>query len=153
MGFQKSLGGSVTLLIFAAVGAVCPFLPYVTSPYGSVNGWNSIEVFENWNEFSASPVLVLLSSLLSLGIAIGLVSNQNRGVVTNQIVAGVGTLVSGIVATASAGLAYSSWDSILSLDGSGASIGVGLSLGIICGLAVAIIGIVILTVPKVTGGM
>jgi hypothetical protein len=150
--FQKSLGGAVTTLVFAAIGAITPFLPYVSDGYDSYSGWDSREWFSEFEEFSASPLLVFLGSLAALVLAIVIIANQNKSTPTNKTGVGVGILISGIVAMGSAGLAYSSWDSILVDLGLVAEQGVGLWLGALCGLAVTILGIVTLAVPKVTQG-
>jgi len=138
--------------VFAAIGAITPFLPYISDDYDSLSGWDSREWFSQYDEFSGSPILVLLGSLAALVLAIVIIANQNKSTPTNKTGVGVGILISGIVAMVSAGMAYSSWDSILVEEGLFAEQGVGLWLGALCGLAVTILGIVTLTVPKVTQG-
>lgn len=151
--FQKSLGGAVTTLVFAAVGAITPFLPYISDDYNSINGWDSRKAFSDYGEFSASPLLVFVGALAALVLAIVIINNQNKSMPTNKTGVGVGILISGIITVGSAGIAYSSWDSILVYEGLVAEQGVGLWLGAVCGLAVTILGIVTLAVPKVTQGI
>lgn len=156
--FQKSLGASVTLLIFAALGAISPFLTYI-SGYDyyweetvAYSGWDSQDVFSNYDEFSNGPTFVLLGSLVALGLAIAVIVNQNNSKAVNKTGFGVGTLVAGVVVALSAGISYSAWDTILREDGSSADQGIGLWLGAVSGVATLIIGIIMLTVPKVTQG-
>ena len=156
--FQKSLGASVTLLIFAALGAISPFLTYI-SGYDyyweetfAFTGWESQDVFSDYEEFSNGPTFVLLGSLVALGLAIAIIVNQNNSKTVNKTGFGVGTLVSGVIVALSAGISYTAWDTILRDEGSSADQGVGLWLGAVSGVAILIIGIVMLTVPKVTQG-
>jgi len=145
----------VTLLVFAALGVLSPFLSYVNLDYydESVSGWDSQEVFSEYDEFSNSPLLVMLGSLLILGIAIAVVVNQNQGRATNKVAVGVTTLVTGAVVALCAGMAYSSWDSILQYEGEVGSQGIGMWIGAVSGVASVVIGIVMLTVSKVTQGV
>lgn len=142
----------MTLLVFSAIGVISPFLPYISIFDESVSGWDSREVFSEYEEFSASPVLVLLGSMVALVFAIVVVANQNKGQPTSKAGAGTTVLISGLVTLGSGGMAYNSWDEILAYEGLFANQGVGLWLGVICGLAITIIGIVMLAVPKVTQG-
>jgi hypothetical protein len=156
--FRKSLGGAVTLVVFSAIGVISPFLPYITDYYDyylgkiSFSGWDSRDVFSAYDEFSGSPVLILLGSLVTLVFGIVVIANQNQSKATNKVAVGVTTLIAGLVTLGAGGMAYNSWDEILIIDGSSANQGIGLWLGVVCGLAATIIGIVALAVPKVTQG-
>ena len=150
--FQKSIGGAVTLLVFSAIGVLSPFLPFVSDDFDSVNGWDSREIFDAYDEFSASPILILLGCLAALIFSIVIIANQNQGKPTNKSAAGVTVLIAGVVALGSGGMAYSSWDSILQYEGYVASQGIGLWLSVVCGLAIMIMGIVALASPKFTQG-
>jgi hypothetical protein len=87
-----------------------------------------------------------------LGLAIAVIVNQNNGKRVNKTWFGVGTLVSGLVIAGSAGTSYSAWESILNQEFLAASQGAGLFFGGVSGIAAIVIGIVMLTVPKVTQG-
>ena len=160
--FRKSVGGAITLLVFAALGAISPFLTYVSfDEYAfydeyfdglTVSGWDSQEVFDAYGETSSGPTLVLVGSLVVLGLAIAVIVNQNNGKRVNKTGFGVGTLVSGLVVAGSAGISFSAWDSILNQELLVASQGAGLFIGAVSGIAAVVIGIVMLTVPKVTQG-
>lgn len=150
--FQKSIGGAVTLLVFAAIGVISPFLPFVSDDYDSVSGWDSRRVFEFYDESSITPILILLGSIVALIFSIVIISNQNQGKPTNKQAAGVTVLIAGIVVLASGGMAYSSWDTILQREGEYANQGVGLWLSVVCGLAITILGIVALASSKFTQG-
>jgi hypothetical protein len=151
--FRKSLGGAVTLVVFSALGVLSPFLPYISVFDESINGWDSREVFSDYDEFSASPVLILLGSIVTLVLGIVVINNQNQGKATSKAGVGVTTLIAGLVTLGSAGMAYNSWDEILYYEDVLANQGIGLWLGVVCGLAATIIGIVALAVPKVTQGV
>jgi len=153
VAFRKSLGGAVTLLIFAAIGSISPFLPYVSDVVDSINGWDSRDIFSAYEGFSAGPLLVLFGSLVALVVSIVIISNQNAGKRTGKVGTGVLTLVFGLVSLGGAGTAYQAWDSILVYEGEAANQGVGLWLGALSGLAVTVLGIIVLSVSKVTEGI
>ena len=103
---SKSLGVAITLLVFAALGIIGTFLPFLTIPYyeESLKGWDAPEILRDYGEFSA----------------------------------GAG------------GATYSALDNILIYEDEIGSMGIGLWLGCLSGLAITILGILILALPKAT---
>lgn len=157
-GFQKSIGGAVTMLVIAIIGFITPWLPYIPGEcdysgdcYSSISGWESREAFSLYEEFSAGPFLVLFGALVVVGLSIAVLVSQGQGKAINRVAVGVPSIVGGLVAVVGASLSYNAWDSILRYEGAAANQGVGLWLGIIAGLGMVVMGILMLAVAKLTG--
>ena len=134
---SKSLGASVTLLVFACLGFIAPFLPFLTIEYYDENlkGWDAPELLRYYEEFSTGPTWIVI---------------MNKGANSNRVAVGTCSLIAGIAVLGAAGATYSALDNILKYEGDSGTMGIGLWLGIISGLAITILGIVILTSPKST---
>ena len=120
---KPSLGGAITLLVFGIIGAVSPFLPYVSDGNDSASGWTSI------------------------------ISNQKSGKSTNKVGAGFACLISGGAAALAAGGTYNALDELFYNADVAVSQGIGLTLGAVSGIAVVIIGIIIFAKDSVTQGI
>jgi hypothetical protein len=149
---SKSLGASVTLLVFACLGFIGPFLPFLTIPYydGSLKGWDAPEVLRELDEFSAGPTWIVIGSIVAAVCALVIIVNMNKGANSNQVAVGTCSLIAGIAVLGASGATFTALDNALKYEGESGSIGIGLWLGIISGLAITIIGIVILASPKAT---
>ena len=150
---SKSLGAAITLLVFACLGPIGTFLPFLTIPYydESLKGWDSIEVLrENTEEFSAGPYWIVFGSIVAAICALVILVNMNKGANSNRVALGTCSLIAGLVVLGASGATYTALDNALEYDGISGSIGIGLWLGNISGLAIVILGIVILASPKAT---
>lgn len=148
---SKSLGAGITLLVFAIAGAVSTWLPYLTDDYGeSLKGWDSRDPLKYWGEFSAGPIWILVGTIISAIIALAIIANQNQGKNSNRSACGVFTLLSGLAILGAGGATYNALDTALQNEGIVANEGIGLWIGCGTGLAIAILGIVILASPKAT---
>ena len=149
---SKSLGASVTLLVFACLGFIAPFLPFLTSPYSDENlkGWDAPEVLREFEEFSTGPTWIVIGSIVAAMCALVIIVNMNKGANSNRVAVGTCSLIAGIAVLGAAGATYSALDNVLKYEGDSGTMGIGLWLGIISGLAITILGIVILTSPKST---
>jgi hypothetical protein len=150
---KPSLGGAITLLVVGLIGAISPFLPYITAGGESASGWQSKKFLTESGKFSAGPLIVLLSSIVAAVIAAVIMSNQKSGKATNKAGAGSACIVSGAAAALGAGGTYSALDQIFKDAGMTVSQGIGLGLGASCGIAIIIIGIVIFAKESVTQGI
>jgi amino acid transporter len=147
---SKSLGASVTLLVFACLGFIGPFLPFLTIYDESLKGWDLPEVLRDYEEFSAGPTWIVIGSIVAAVCALVIIVNMNKGANSNQVAVGTCSLIAGIAVLGASWATFTALDNALkSVDESG-SMGIGLWLGIISGLAITIIGIVILASPKAT---
>ena len=149
---SKSLGASVTLLVFACLGFIAPFLPFLTIPYydENVKGWDVPEALRYYEEFSTGPTWIVIGSIVAALCALVIIVNMNKGANSNRVAVGTCSLIAGIAVLGAAGATYSALDNVLKYEGDSGSMGIGLWLGIISGLAITILGIVILTSPKST---
>ena len=147
---SKSLGASVTLLVFACLGFIGPFLPFLTIYDESLKGWDLPEVLRDYEEFSAGPTWIVIGSIVAAVCALVIIVNMNKGANSNQVAVGTCSLIAGIAVLGASGATYTALDNALKNEGESGSIGIGLWLGIISGLAITIIGIVILASPKAT---
>ena len=148
---SKSLGTAITLLVFAIVGAISTWLPYLTDDYGdSLKGWDSRDPLEYWGEFSAGPIFIIVGTVISAIIALVIITNQNQAKNSNQAACGVFTLLSGLVILGAGGATLIALDTALQNEGITANQGIGLWLGCLSGLAITILGILILALPKAT---
>jgi hypothetical protein len=148
---SKSLGAAITLLVFSIVGAISTWLPYLTDDYGdSLKGWDSRDPLEYWGEFSAGPVFIIVGTVVSAIIALVIITNQNQAKNSNRVACGVFTLLSGLAVLGAGGATYIALDTALQNEGITANQGIGLWLGSLSGLAITIIGILILALPKAT---
>ena len=150
--FKKSLGGAIVLLVFAILGVINPFLPYISYYGEAVNGWDSVDAFKYYGEFSNGPLISLIGSAIALVVALVIIIAQNGGKKSNKAALGVITLVVGLVVLGSAGASFNAWDAILEYEGEAADQGIGLFFAAASGLAQLILGIVILASPRVTQG-
>jgi len=149
---KPSLGGAVTLLVFGLVGAVSPFLPYVSAGGESASGWESKKYLAEEELFSAGPIIVLLCSIVAAVIAGVIISNLKAGKSTPKAGVGVACLVSGAAAAISTGATYNALDELFREAEIAVDQGLGLTLGAICGAAIVVLGIVILVKDSVTQG-
>ena len=152
---SKSLGASVTLLVFACLGFIAPFLPFLTSPYSDENlkGWDAPEVLREFEEFSTGPTWIVIGSIVAAICALVIIVNMNKGANSNQVAVGTCSLIAGIAVLGAGVMTYNALGSFLEYlreYGESGDIGIGLWLGIISGVAITILGIVILTSPKAT---
>ena len=149
---SKSLGASVTLLVFACLGFIAPFLPFLTIPYydENVKGWDVPEVLRDYEEFSTGPTWIVIGSIVAAMCALVIIVNMNKGANSNRVAVGTCSLIAGIAVLGAAGATYSALDNVLKYEDASGTMGIGLWLGIISGLAITILGIVILTSPKST---
>ena len=149
---SKSLGASVTLLVFACLGFIAPFLPFLTITYydENVKGWDVPEVLRYYEEFSTGPTWIVIGSIVAAMCALVIIVNMNKGANSNRVALGTCSLIAGIAVLGAAGATYSALDNVLKYEGDSGTMGIGLWLGIISGLAITILGIVILTSPKST---
>ena len=149
---SKSLGASVTLLVFACLGFIGPFLPFLTFPFydESLKGWDAPEVLRDYEEFSAGPTWIVIGSIVAAVCALVIIVNMNKGANSNRVAVGTCSLIAGIAVLGASGATFTALDNALKYEGESGSIGIGLWLGIISGLAITIIGIVILASPKAT---
>ena len=150
---SKSLGAAITLLVFACLGFIGTYLPFLTFPYndGSLKGWDSVEVLrDGTEEFSAGPYWIVFGSIAAAICALVILVNMNKSTNSNRVALGTCSLIAGIAVLGAAGATYSALDNVLKYEGDSGSMGIGLWLGIISGLAITILGIVILTSPKST---
>ena len=149
---SKSLGASVTLLVFACLGFIAPFLPFLTIPYydENVKGWDAPELLRWYEEFSTGPTWIVIGSIVAAICALVIIVNMNKGANSNRVAVGTCSLIAGIAVLGAAGATYSALDNVLKYEGDSGTMGIGLWLGIISGLAITILGIVILTSPKST---
>lgn len=149
---RKMLGASITLLVFSALGLISPFLAYITDDYDSISGWDSRQYFSDYGEFSAGPILVLIGSVVSLIVAIAVIVGQSNGKPANRVVAGIASIVAGVLTAGSVGLSYQAWDNILIYEGFYANEGAGLWTGIVSGIGSVVLGIILLAVTSATRG-
>ncbi len=149
---SKSLGASVTLLVFACLGFIAPFLPFLTIPYydENVKGWDVPEVLRYYEEFSTGPTWIVIGSIVAAMCALVIIVNMNKGANSNRVALGTCSLIAGIAVLGASGATFTALDNVLKYEDARGSIGIGLWLGIISGLAITILGIVILTSPKAT---
>ena len=148
---SKSLGAAITLLVFAIVGAISTWLPYLTDDYGdSLKGWDSRDPLEYWGEFSAGPIFIIVGTVISAIIALVIITNQNQAKNSNQAACGVFALLSGLAVLGAGGATYTALDTVLKYEEISANQGIGLWLGCLSGLAITILGILILALPKAT---
>ena len=150
---KPSLGGAITLLVFGIIGAVSPFLPYVSDGNDSASGWTSKDFLSEAEMFSAGPLLILLGSIVTAVIAGVIISNQKSGKSTNKVGAGFACLISGGAAALAAGGTYNALDEFFYNADVAVSQGIGLTLGAVSGIAVVIIGIIIFAKDSVTQGI
>jgi hypothetical protein len=150
---SKSLGASVTLLVFACLGFIGPFLTYMTIPYydeGDLKGWDAPEVLREFEEFSTGPIWIVIGSIVAAICALVIIVNMNQGANSNRVAVGTCSLIAGLAVLGAGFMTYTALDSALEYAGENGEMGIGLWLGIISGLAITILGIVILTSPKST---
>lgn len=149
---SKSLGASVTLLVFACLGFIGPFLPFLTDPDWdeSLKGWDAPEVLRELDEFSAGPTWIVIGSIVAAVCALVIIVNMNKGANSNQVAVGTCSLIAGIAVLGASWATFTALDNALKYVDESGSMGIGLWLGIISGLAITIIGIVILASPKST---
>lgn len=158
--FQKSIGGAVTLVVIAVIGAISPWLPYIPGGYDyyedesypSISGWGSRWYFDRYEEVSAGPILVLLGSLVALGLGIAVLVSQSQSKPINKVAVGVSTIVGGLMVMIGAGMSFNSWDAILEYEELASDQGVGLWIGGVAGIGLLVMGILMLTVKKLTQG-
>ena len=149
---SKSLGASVTLLVFACLGFIAPFLPFLTIEYydEDLKGWDAPEVLREYGEFSAGPTWIVIGSIVAAICALVIIVNMNKGANSNRVAVGTCSLIAGIAVLGAGVMTYTALDNALEYAGESGEMGIGLWLGIISGLAITILGIVILTSPKAT---
>lgn len=149
---SKSLGASITLLVFACLGFIGTYLPFLSIPYydENLNGWDAPELLEYYEEFSAGPTWIVIGSIVAAVCALVIIVNMNKGANSNRVALGTCSLIAGLVVLGASGATFTALDNALKYEGESGSIGIGLWLGIISGLAITILGIVILTSPKST---
>ncbi len=115
-----------------------------------IKGWDSRDPLEYWREFSAGPIFIIVATVISAIIALVIITNQNQAKNLNQASCGVFTLLSGLAILGAGGATFNALDTALQNEGIAANQGVGLWLGCLSGLAITILGIVILAAPKAT---
>jgi len=149
---SKSNGAAVTLLVFAFLGFIGTFMPFLSFPFDeSLTGWGTVEILrENYTEFSAGPYWIVLGSIAAAICALVIIANMNKGANSNQVALGTCSVIAGIAVFGASWATYKALDNALRYGGETATIGIGLWLGIISGLAIGILGIVILASPKAT---
>ena len=149
---SKSLGASVTLLVFACLGFIGTYLPFLTIPYydENLNGWDVPEVLREYMEFSAGPTWIVIGSIVAAICALVIIVNMNKGANSNRVAVGTCSLIAGIAVLGASGATFTALDNVLKYEGESGSIGIGLWLGCVSGLAITILGIVILAAPKAT---
>ena len=150
---SKSLGASITLLVFACLGFIGPFLTYMTIPYydeGDLKGWDAPEVLREFEEFSTGPTWIVIGSIVAAICALVIIVNMNQGANSNRVAVGTCSLIAGLAVLGAGVMTYTALDSALEYAGESGEPGIGLWLGIISGLAITILGIVILASPKAT---
>jgi putative copper export protein len=149
---SKSLGVAITLLVFAALGIIGTFLPFLTIPYyeESLKGWDAPEILRDYGEFSAGPTWIVLGSIVAAICALVIIVNMNNGTNSNRVALGILSLIAGIAVLGASGATYSALDNILIYEDEIGSMGIGLWLGCLSGLAITILGILILALPKAT---
>jgi len=152
---SKSLGASVTLLVFACLGFIAPFLPFLTDPYSDENlkGWDAPEGLREFEEFSTGPTWIVIGSIVAAICALVIIVNMNKGANSNQVAVGTCSLIAGIAVLGAGVMTYNALGNVIEYFreyGESGDIGIGLWLGIISGVAITILGIVILTSPKAT---
>ena len=149
---SKSLGVAITLLVFAALGIIGTFLPFLTIPYyeESLKGWDAPEILRDYDEFSAGPTWIVLGSIVAAICALVIIVNMNNGTNSNRVALGILSLIAGIAVLGAGGATYSALDNILIYEDEIGSMGIGLWLGCLSGLAITILGILILALPKAT---
>ena len=152
---SKSLGASVTLLVFACLGFIAPFLPFLTDPYSDekLKGWDAPEVLREFEKFSTGPTWIVIGSIVAAICALVIIVNMNKGANSNQVAVGTCSLIAGIAVLGAGVMTYNALDNFVEYlreYGESGDIGIGLWLGIISGVAITILGIVILTSPKAT---
>ena len=147
---SKSLGASITLLVFACLGFIGTFLPFLTIPYYDENlkGWDAPEVLRDYGEFSAGPRWIVIGSIVAAICALVIIVNMNKGANSNRVAVGTCSLIAGLAVLGAGGATYTAFDNILKYEGDSGTMGAGLWLGIISGLAITILGIIILSSPK-----
>lgn len=151
----KPTGGVITLAVFAALASISPWLAYLSADGESGNGWDVQDGLKEFEKFASGAIFILISGLVALGIAIALIARLKQGqTITDGSRKGLGTatLVAGIVMLLSGGATYNALDEVLQDAGETANQGIGLWLGCAMGLAIAIMGIVILAKPSTTAG-
>jgi len=154
-GATKPTGGVITLTVFAALACISPWLAYLSADGDSGNGWDVQDGLKDFDKFSSGAILILISGLVALGVATGLIMRLKQGQpisAGNRKGLGITTLVAGIVMLLSGGATYNALDEVLQEAGEYADQGIGLWLGCVMGLAITIMGIVILSKPSVTAG-
>ena len=149
---SKSLGAAITLLVFAALGIIGTFLPFLTIPYyeESLKGWDAPEILRDYGEFSAGPTWIVLGSIVAAICALVIIVNMNNGTNSNRVALGILSLIAGIAVLGAGGATYSALDNVLIYEDEIGSMGFGLWLGCLSGLAITILGILILALPKAT---
>jgi len=149
---SKSLGASITLLVFSCLGFIGTFLPFLTIPYygASLKGWDAPDVLRDYEEFSAGPIWIVIGSIVAAICALVVIGNMNKGANSNRVAVGTCSLIAGLAVLGASGATYTALDKVLQYEGESGTIGIGLWLGIISGLAITILGIVILASPKAT---
>lgn len=150
---KPSLGGAITLLVLGVIGAISPFMPYVTGEGESASGWQSKDFLTEAEKFSAGPVIVLIGSIVAAIIAGVIISNQKNGKATNKAGIGAACLVSGVATALAAGGTYNALDELFAEMEVTVSQGIGLSLSAICGIGIVIIGIIIFAKDSITQGI
>ena len=148
---SKSLGAAITLLVFGCLGFLGTWMPYLTGFDESLSGWGSVEVLrESSDAFSGGAYWIFIVSIGAAFCASVIISNMNKGANSNRVALGTCSLIAGIIVFGAGLATYTALDNELRYYNESASIGIGLSLGIISGLAIVILGIVILASPKAT---
>jgi uncharacterized membrane protein HdeD (DUF308 family) len=128
-------------------------MPYLSSDGTSVSGWTTAsEILDYEERFSAGPALVLITGIIALASGITIVTKQKRGQAANRQGLGLAILISGIVMMVSAAMTYNILDEIARNEGIFVETGLGLSLGILTGIAILVMGIIVLAKPTVTQG-
>ena len=158
--FQKPISGAVTLVVIAVIGAISPWLPYIPDGYpyqtgggyASISGWRSRWYFDRYAQITAGPILVLLGSLVALGLGIAVLVSQSQSKPINKVAVGVPTIVGGLMVMLGAGISYNAWDTILEIEDVTSNQGVGLLIGLVAGVGLIVMGILMLTVRKLTQG-
>lgn len=145
---EPATGGAVTLIVFAAVGAVSPWLPWIKDGYdNSINGWDSQKALGYLDKFSSGTTISLAASVCALVAGLSIYSRQRNTSATPMSKTGIGwlILVSGLSSLLGAGATYNGWDEAATDAGETLGEGIGMQFTAISGLAVLIMGIVALS--------
>lgn len=159
--------GGILAMIFGVVGLFSPFLAWLdvsllVGDPGAANTFNSFsaefrEAMADASVFEHVGVLALVSSAVSAGVGVWLLTSLGHGRSVNKLAAGLAVLIAGFVCLYSGGAAMDGVQTLLdsAVDTAGVKpedlMGIGLALAVLSGFGQLVMGILLLARRSMTG--